>query len=252
VVCQVILVLSIWEGSVALLLWDLSTCMVFLGAVSSPDLGLEISSEFLTRPFRDTIFRSLTSQSGPCTSYSLLWYYRVDTGSCDRFWYGGCGGNANRFNSEQDCIRVCIDRSTWGQPEFTVCLEDRDTGPCHSFTLKWFFNKTQPARCTPFWYGGCEGNRNRFETRELCESTCLGEAHGIFCHAVRLSCSPSSATEQPDTLMHRAHVTWKLWLLICNELNLPQHTHPRPRLQPASLHSILLAVAGAPFISAPC
>uniref|UniRef100_A0A674HY55 BPTI/Kunitz inhibitor domain-containing protein n=1 Tax=Terrapene triunguis TaxID=2587831 RepID=A0A674HY55_9SAUR len=104
-----------------------------------------------------------------CTSYSLLWYYRVDTGSCDRFWYGGCGGNANRFNSEQDCIRVCIDRSTWG----TVCLEDRDTGPCHSFTLKWFFNKTQPARCTPFWYGGCEGNRNRFETRELCESTCL-------------------------------------------------------------------------------
>ncbi|EMP29670.1 Collagen alpha-6(VI) chain [Chelonia mydas] len=47
-----------------------------------------------------------------CTSYSLLWYYRVDTGSCNRFWYGGCAGNANRFNSEQDCIRVCIDRST--------------------------------------------------------------------------------------------------------------------------------------------
>ncbi|XP_042696263.2 collagen alpha-3(VI) chain-like isoform X2 [Chrysemys picta bellii] len=115
-----------------------------------------------------------------CTSYSLLWYYRVDTGSCDRFWYGGCGGNANRFNSEQDCIRVCIDRSMSAaglgeEKNLTqaVCLEDRDAGPCHSFALKWFFNKTQPARCTSFWYGGCEGNRNRFETRELCESTCL-------------------------------------------------------------------------------
>ncbi|KAM9165614.1 collagen alpha-3(VI) chain-like [Pangshura tecta] len=115
-----------------------------------------------------------------CTNYSLWWYYRVDTGSCNRFWYGGCGGNANRFNSEQDCIRVCIDRSTHAaglgeEKNLTqaVCLEDRDSGPCHSFTLKWFFNKTQPARCTPFWYGGCEGNRNRFETRELCESTCL-------------------------------------------------------------------------------
>ncbi|XP_039383319.1 collagen alpha-3(VI) chain-like isoform X3 [Mauremys reevesii] len=115
-----------------------------------------------------------------CTSYSLLWYYRVDMGSCNRFWYGGCGGNANRFNSEQDCIRVCIDRSTHAaglgeEKNLTqaVCLEDRDAGPCHSFALKWFFNKTQPARCTPFWYGGCEGNRNRFETRELCESTCL-------------------------------------------------------------------------------
>uniref|UniRef100_A0A8C0IYN1 BPTI/Kunitz inhibitor domain-containing protein n=1 Tax=Chelonoidis abingdonii TaxID=106734 RepID=A0A8C0IYN1_CHEAB len=110
-----------------------------------------------------------------CTSYSLLWYYRVDTGSCNRFWYGGCGGNANRFNSEQDCIRVCIDRSTWGSlrdnPDFYFHREN--AGPCHSFALKWFFNKTQPARCTPFWYGGCEGNRNRFETQELCESTCL-------------------------------------------------------------------------------
>ncbi|XP_043392315.1 collagen alpha-6(VI) chain-like isoform X2 [Chelonia mydas] len=115
-----------------------------------------------------------------CTSYSLLWYYRVDTGSCNRFWYGGCAGNANRFNSEQDCIRVCIDRSTSAaglgeEKNLTqaVCLEDRDAGPCHSFALKWFFNKTQPVRCTPFWYGGCEGNGNRFETQELCESICL-------------------------------------------------------------------------------
>ncbi|CAM4635374.1 unnamed protein product [Lepidochelys kempii] len=115
-----------------------------------------------------------------CTSYSLLWYYRVDTGSCNRFWYGGCRGNANRFNSEQDCIRVCIDRSTSAaglgeEKNLTqaVCLEDRDAGPCHSFALKWFFNKTQPVRCTPFWYGGCEGNGNRFETQELCESICL-------------------------------------------------------------------------------
>uniref|UniRef100_A0A8C3RTT8 BPTI/Kunitz inhibitor domain-containing protein n=1 Tax=Chelydra serpentina TaxID=8475 RepID=A0A8C3RTT8_CHESE len=167
----------------------------------------------------------LAKDSGvKCTSYSLLWYYRVDTGSCDRFWYGGCGGNANRFNSEQDCswARIAVDS---GKP---VCLEDSDAGSCYSFVLKWFFNKTQPARCTPFWYGGCEGNRNRFETRELCESICLPlEAPGVSCHAVRLSCCPSSATELPATLMHRAHVTWKLWLLICNELNLPPHT-PAP------------------------
>ncbi|XP_075766807.1 uncharacterized protein LOC102446965 [Pelodiscus sinensis] len=110
-----------------------------------------------------------------CTNYSLLWYYRVDTGSCERFWYGGCRGNANRFNSEQDCIRVCIDRSSGEEKNLTqaVCLEDQDVGPCHSFTLKWFFDKTEPAHCSRFWYGGCEGNRNRFETQELCESLCL-------------------------------------------------------------------------------
>uniref|UniRef100_A0A8C0IYJ2 BPTI/Kunitz inhibitor domain-containing protein n=1 Tax=Chelonoidis abingdonii TaxID=106734 RepID=A0A8C0IYJ2_CHEAB len=113
----------------------------------------------------------------PRPDYSLLWYYRVDTGSCNRFWYGGCGGNANRFNSEQDCIRVSHNpgfRRPMLKPlSYPSPPLDRDAGPCHSFALKWFFNKTQPARCTPFWYGGCEGNRNRFETQELCESTCL-------------------------------------------------------------------------------
>uniref|UniRef100_A0A8C3RS90 BPTI/Kunitz inhibitor domain-containing protein n=1 Tax=Chelydra serpentina TaxID=8475 RepID=A0A8C3RS90_CHESE len=147
----------------------------------------------------------LAKDSGvKCTSYSLLWYYRVDTGSCDRFWYGGCGGNANRFNSEQDCIRVCIDQRTCIPT--TSGEGNDDAGSCYSFVLKWFFNKTQPARCTPFWYGGCEGNRNRFETRELCESICLPLA---------------------GQMLLQAHVTWKLWLLICNELNLPPHT-PAP------------------------
>uniref|UniRef100_A0A8C4V342 BPTI/Kunitz inhibitor domain-containing protein n=1 Tax=Falco tinnunculus TaxID=100819 RepID=A0A8C4V342_FALTI len=44
-----------------------------------------------------------------CTRFSVMWYHRWETGSCERFWYGGCGGNANRFGSEQDCIRACVE-----------------------------------------------------------------------------------------------------------------------------------------------
>lgn len=44
-----------------------------------------------------------------CARFSVMWYHRWETGSCERFWYGGCGGNANRFGSERDCIRACVD-----------------------------------------------------------------------------------------------------------------------------------------------
>ena len=36
---------------------------------------------------------------------------------------------------------------------------------------RWFYNSTS-QRCESFTYGGCEGNANQFETRELCENAC--------------------------------------------------------------------------------
>uniref|UniRef100_A0A8D0EUU0 BPTI/Kunitz inhibitor domain-containing protein n=1 Tax=Strix occidentalis caurina TaxID=311401 RepID=A0A8D0EUU0_STROC len=42
-----------------------------------------------------------------CARFSVMWYHRWETGSCEPFWYGGCGGNANRFGSERDCVCAC-------------------------------------------------------------------------------------------------------------------------------------------------
>ncbi|KAM6040520.1 uncharacterized protein VSU04_015079 [Chlamydotis macqueenii] len=115
-----------------------------------------------------------------CARFSLMWYHRWETGSCERFWYGGCGGNANRFASQRDCVHACItdlgpDGAGVGEGNMTqaACLEARDAGPCRSFSPKWFFEGRRPGRCSLFWYGGCGGNRNRFESREQCEATCL-------------------------------------------------------------------------------
>ncbi|XP_062452649.1 collagen alpha-3(VI) chain-like [Rhea pennata] len=112
-----------------------------------------------------------------CTNFSLMWYHRPETGSCERFWYGGCGGNANRFGSELDCVRACGGPGPGGAGEGNLtqaaCLEERDAGPCRSYSPKWFFESRRPARCSLFWYGGCGGSRNRFESREQCEAACL-------------------------------------------------------------------------------
>lgn len=53
-----------------------------------------------------------------------------------------------------------------------ACFFKQDKGGCENYTLKWYFDTTQ-SKCSRFWYGGCGGNGNRFETQEACEGLCL-------------------------------------------------------------------------------
>lgn len=58
---------------------------------------------------------SIPKLEGPCNENRLRWFYDVYTGHCQPFYYGGCEGNANRFESKEDCTRVCGDVSTLGE-----------------------------------------------------------------------------------------------------------------------------------------
>ena len=44
---------------------------------------------------------------GPCRARILKYYYNAEEGSCAELYYGGCGGNGNRFESFQECTNVC-------------------------------------------------------------------------------------------------------------------------------------------------
>ncbi|XP_051479342.1 collagen alpha-3(VI) chain isoform X6 [Apus apus] len=50
----------------------------------------------------------LQKDEGPCRKFVLQWHYDPTTRSCARFWYGGCGGNENRFPSQKECERLCV------------------------------------------------------------------------------------------------------------------------------------------------
>ncbi|XP_072437929.1 kappaPI-actitoxin-Avd3b [Chiloscyllium punctatum] len=44
---------------------------------------------------------------GTCSRYTLRWYYHRRTDRCRPFIYSGCGGNANRFQTQEECEQRC-------------------------------------------------------------------------------------------------------------------------------------------------
>ncbi|KAM6210861.1 LOW QUALITY PROTEIN: collagen alpha-4(VI) chain-like [Sarcoramphus papa] len=56
--------------------------------------------------------------------------------------------------------------------DYDACDLVQDSGECQNYVLKWYYDKEQKM-CGQFWYGGCGGNKNRFETQEECEFLCI-------------------------------------------------------------------------------
>uniref|UniRef100_A0A7M4F3Q0 Amyloid-beta A4 protein n=1 Tax=Crocodylus porosus TaxID=8502 RepID=A0A7M4F3Q0_CROPO len=52
-----------------------------------------------------------------------------------------------------------------------VCSEQAETGPCQAMISRWYFDVTE-GKCAPFFYGGCGGNRNNFDSEEYCMAVC--------------------------------------------------------------------------------
>ncbi|XP_061858652.1 collagen alpha-3(VI) chain isoform X2 [Colius striatus] len=70
--------------------------------------NMMLNAEPLEGPESVTDICWLQKDEGPCRNFVLKWYYDPKTKSCARFWYGGCGGNENRFNTQKHCESVCV------------------------------------------------------------------------------------------------------------------------------------------------
>ena len=140
---------------------------------------------------------------GPCKAIMPRWYYNQQSGVCEEFNYGGCRGNGNNFEQEEQCTTACarplpttppVDCSLRKQcrmfcefgfkkgsdgcdicecnAESGRCNLPSDSGPCEALMRRWFFN-SNTRTCEMFNYGGCEGNENNFADRHACEAVCL-------------------------------------------------------------------------------
>ncbi|KAK5883787.1 hypothetical protein CesoFtcFv8_020080 [Champsocephalus esox] len=104
----------------------------------------------------------LQVDEGPCRADLERYYYNTITQKCEIFYYGGCQGNANNFRSYQECQKSCF-RIPSRFP--------KEEGTCRALFSRYFFNMTT-MQCEPFYYGGCQGNSNRFQDLTSCKEYC--------------------------------------------------------------------------------
>jgi hypothetical protein len=113
---------------------------------------------------------------GRCRAKKPVYYYDKDTKTCRLFFYGGCGGNNNRFSNLGDCLNTC-DVDAHAMKAIRVgCTKPGVHGNCDTTVprRRHFFNSTS-GRCEGFEACGetlPDDLINNFGSRDECLLTC--------------------------------------------------------------------------------
>uniref|UniRef100_A0A023FSI3 Putative tick kunitz 81 n=1 Tax=Amblyomma cajennense TaxID=34607 RepID=A0A023FSI3_AMBCJ len=82
---------------------------------------------------------------------------------------------ASLFDEEEEeefyGVTICADPEKEAECR-ELCRQDMDDGPCRARIPRYWFNGRS---CQLFFYGGCEGNNNNFDSKEDCMNACAGK-----------------------------------------------------------------------------
>ena len=126
----------------------------------------------------------LVSESGPCGTAIVRWYYDAYEKKCLEFIYSGCRGNENNFMSKDKCEEKCmegpsVETTTPRRVLREECKQNFELGNCTKLSdilhpqIRYFYK--HPYGCSEFFYCGQGGNDNNFETMQQCEEFCQGQ-----------------------------------------------------------------------------
>jgi len=87
------------------------------------------------------------------------------------------------------------------------CKLPKVVGPCKVALLSWYFD-TQTADCEQFSYGGCDGNENRFSSKEECWSVCTSSYVTSSTSSYVTSSTSGSGSQMGTGAMEDQTITW--------------------------------------------
>jgi hypothetical protein len=157
---------------------------------------------------------SLPAEGGECDGAFPRFFHNAQTGSCESFVYGGCGGNENNFETFEACEAAC------GSKPLDACTENSDCtltiasccGVCEPSTLDdWVavhvarvetYRKTQSCTLVDCPAIACEPPPPEQVTRTYFAATCQAGR----CKAIDLRTTKVTACEAPSdcSLRHGA------------------------------------------------
>ncbi|MED6243474.1 hypothetical protein ATANTOWER_020873 [Ataeniobius toweri] len=68
---------------------------------------------------------------GPCRASFPRWHYKAETGSCEKFIYGGCKPNKNNYLSEGECMLACRGVTASLERSFVLPTKEECGSACH-------------------------------------------------------------------------------------------------------------------------
>ncbi|XP_075524944.1 carboxypeptidase inhibitor SmCI-like [Dermacentor variabilis] len=150
---------------------------------------------------------------GRCRAAFPRWYFNQNTGSCEKFTYGGCHGNKNNFLTKEDCDEFCQEflKDPCAQP---IIPATKKSCTHEQKGRRFGYNKVT-RKCESFEYSTCKENMNNFKSRKQCLLAC---AKNSFClrqtkyHRSRRYVSYFYSARQDQclqttTYLHKKH-TW--------------------------------------------
>lgn len=136
---------------------------------------------------------AMRDDPGPCKAIKERYFFNVDTGSCELFEYGGCGGNDNNFETMEACVETCVFSA-----DKNPCHLAEAPGPCRGLVTRYMFD-SHTQQCRSFFYGGCFGNANNFRSMAECRAKCQNPVAEPTkpSHFARNVVRPPTANEEP-------------------------------------------------------